>query len=109
MKVNALRVGIFENKSIGNCSNNGISSRYDSILLVCADGNIELDADNLPENVCTVCYDDVCGKEYAYIEPVSDPNQGYRGWMFGGCLCYSSDSRFTEISQYPLKLHDRQE
>ena len=29
--------------------------------------------------------------------------------MFGGNFCYTSDSRFREVSDYPLPIHDRLE
>jgi len=40
MQKNGMILSIFENKEIGNCSNNGISSRFNQVLLV---------GDNVPE------------------------------------------------------------
>ena len=99
----ALLVGIYENKAYGNCSNNGISAHFDHILLEHPRGPIEIDENNPPENFCRV---ETRG-DYKFIRPVKKPE--HLGWMNGGCICYSSDSRFHDISPYPLCFHDRQE
>ena len=109
MNMKAIPVSIFEDKRIGNCSNNGISARYDSILLAHPRGYIDVDMDNPPENFCVVKTRYIRGKEYKHIEPFKMPDEGHVGWMFGGCICHTSDSRFSELSLYPLNLHDRQE
>lgn len=101
----ALNVSIFESKGFGNCSNHGISERYNEILLICEDGNVEIDEDNLPENLCKIVTRTLFGKEHKHIEPVARPDGV--GWMSGGCICYTSDARFD--SDYPLSLHDRTE
>lgn len=101
----ALSVSIFEDKKIGNCSNHGISERYNEILLICEDGNVEIDEDNIPENLCKIVSSFWGGKEHKHIEPVAKPSGV--GWMSGGCICYTSDARFD--SDYPLSLHDRTE
>lgn len=102
----ALRVGIFENKWIGNCSNHGISETYDHILLVCPDGNVKIDEENPPANLCHIVERKLFGdgKIYRHVEPVAKPE--HLGWMYGGCLVYSSDARF---GNEPMRLHDRQE
>lgn len=43
---------------------------------------------------------------YYHAEPIDQPS-GMVGPMFGGNFCYSSDSRFREICQYPIPIHDR--
>lgn len=106
MKVRALGVDIFKS-SLGDCSNCGISSRFSEIMLLCDDGNHEIDMDNPPENLCKVVTRNLWGREYKHIEPVARPNGV--GWMSGGCVCYTCDSRFSNLTQYPLVLHDRQE
>lgn len=103
MKVRALEIDIYESKEIGNCSNNGISKRYKSILIECRDGNYEVDLDNAPENFCVI--GEILG--HKFVRPYANPTE--IGWMAGGSLVYSCDSRFREISEYPLSLHDRQE
>ena len=103
----ALPLGIYEEKGIGNCSNNGISSRFKEVLLICERGFIEVDENNPPENLVKLVTRNLFGKEYKHIEPVARPTGV--GWMAGGSLVYTCDSRFRELSQYPLSLHDRQE
>lgn len=102
----AISVDIFKSR-IGDCSNHGISERHTNILLLHESGNIEVDPNCIPENLCCVITRVIAGKPYKHIEPVSSPK--CVGWMSGGCICYSCDSRFHDLSEYPLKLHDRQE
>lgn len=99
----AISVSIYENKEIGNCSNHGISERFKNILIACDDGFIDVNGDE--ENLCKVVKRVIFGQEYVHVEPVAQP-KGI-GWMAGGSVVYSSDSRFNKISQYPLALHDR--
>lgn len=103
----ALPISIYEDKRIGNCSNGGISSRYSEVLLICEEGFIEIDESNPPENLVKLVVRNLWNKEYKHIEPVVRPTGA--GWMAGGTLVYSCDSRFRELSDYPLSFHDRQE
>lgn len=98
----ALSLDIFKYRK-EDYSNNGLSSKYNNILLVCDEGNIEYDENNPPENLC--CIDTVM--DHKYVRPVAKPTG--IGWMAGGTLVYSCDSRFRRMSEYPLCLHDRQE
>lgn len=43
------------------------------------------------------------GSEYIHMEPIE-----LGSYAFGGSFVYSSDSRFSDISKYPIPLHDRQ-
>jgi hypothetical protein len=106
MKATALRAEIFKHMS-GDCSNHGISSRFTDILILCDHGNEIIDMDNPPENLCKVVTRTLWGREYKHVEPMARPTGV--GWMSGGCVVYSCDSRFGELTQYPLVLHDRQE
>jgi hypothetical protein len=107
MKIKCISADIFESKSFGNCSNHGLSTRFKSVLLMHPYGHIEIDTEDLPENFCRIKEMSLGGKTYLYAEPHSKSE--HLGWMSGGCLVYSSDSRFHEFSDYPLVLHDRQE
>lgn len=104
----ALSVEIFK-WSLGDCSNHGISSRHKEILLECPTGPIEIDEKNPPENLCKVVKRDLGFTKYVHIEPVAEAKGA--GWMFGGTIVDTSDSRFREITgvEYPLHLHDRDE
>ena len=107
--VKALRVEIYEGKSIGNCSNDGISARYKDILLIHEEGYIDVDLDNPPENACKVVTRFLFGRYYKHIEPLKPVEKGNVGYMAGGSFAYCCDSRFGDISDYPLPIHDRQE
>ena len=104
MEVRALRVGIYKGSS-KDFSNNGISSRFDHAFVVCAEGAEVFDSENLPENLLVI--DSVWGHQFA--RPLRETDTGCVGWMNGGALVYTSDSRFHNLSEYPLCLHDRQE
>lgn len=105
----AIRLSVYESKDIGNCSNNGISERYDSVLLLHENGFIRIDEENPPENLVKLVVRNIGGKEYKHLEPVASPDKGAVGWMAGGSYAGCSDARFSELSDYPLSLHDRQE
>ena len=98
----ALPVYIYKHKG-ETCSNGGISERYNEILLLCEDGFVNVDMDNPPENVCKVVKRNLWGEDYFHVEPIAKPNG--IGWMYGGSIVNTSDSRFR--FDYPLKLHDR--
>lgn len=103
----ALELEIFKNRLFKGCSNNGISEKYETILIAHPRGFITIDENNPPENFCKVVEREIFGKKYLHVEPVAKPNG--IGWMDGGAVVYSCDGRFGDISQYPLCLHDRQE
>lgn len=102
----ALSINIYKHKN-RDCSNNGLSSRYNELLLICEEGNIDIDENNPPENLVKLVSRHLFGRDYLHIEPVAKP--GGAGWMSGGCVVYSCDSRFRRMSEYPLSLHDRDE
>ena len=103
----ALPVYIYKSE-LGDCSNNGISSKYTKILLIHPEGYVQVDENDPPENLCKLVERKLFGDEvYKHIEPVAEA-KGV-GWMASGALVYSSDSRFGELSDYPLVLHDRDE
>ena len=89
-----------------DCTNNGISSKYDTLLLV-GTVYIEVDDNNLPENAVKIVERKLFGKIYKHIEPCKKATQ--IGYMSGGNIAYSCDSRFRELSETPLLIHDRQE
>jgi hypothetical protein len=101
----ALPIYVYRNASIGDCTNNGISSNFDKLLLVHEEGFIPVDEDteNLVKVVTRNLYDGV----YKHIEPYKKATKV--GYMMGGNYASTSDSRFSKISKYPLAIHDRQE
>lgn len=103
-----LPINIYKHNN-SDCSNNGISANYNEVYLICEDGHIDLDENNLPNNVVRVVTKNVFDEEYKHIEPYAEKPSNKVGYMFGGCYCGCSDSRFRAISKYPLPLHDRTE
>lgn len=109
MKVQGLTVYVYKNPLFKNCSLNGISSRYDSLILIGegVEGPNTVDLDNPPENVVKLVKRRIyAGVEYLHVEPLDGHNAGGDKWyMAGGAFCYTSDSRFP--SHQPLSIHDR--
>lgn len=103
----ALPLYVLSNQTFKGCSNNGVSEKFDKLLLIHDEGFIDIDENDIPENVVKVITRNIMGKEYKHIEPYHKPIGV--GWMFGGSYASTSDSRFYKISQYPLAIHDRQE
>lgn len=110
MIAKALPVNIYKHKG-DDCSNGGISSRYNEILLLCDDGFINVDMDNPPENLCKVVKRNLWGRGYVHIEPIKEIGKDRTGYMHGGCVVSTSDSRFGRATgvDYPVNLHDRTE
>lgn len=102
----ALPISVYKCNSYGDCTNGGISSKYDRLLLICEDGFIEVDENNPPENLVEV----VEGfRGHKYIRPFKKADKNKTGYMMGGNYAGSNDSRFTKINPYPLPIHDREE
>lgn len=107
----ALPVSVYKNGKY-DCTNNGISSRFETLLLECKNGFITIDENDLPENLCIVQKRLIFGNLYYCIIPYKELNKDCVGWMMGGNFAYSSDSRFREMfdgCSYPIPIHDRQE
>ena len=87
-----------------DCSNNGISSNVNTILLA-GEGIPEIfDAcENAP--AFRLVKRNLLGGEYMHIEPWERPEGS--GWMYGGNIADTSDSR--KPWKYPVHIHDRQE
>lgn len=103
-KVNALGIRVYRDGALGDCTMNGVSSRYDELMLIHPRGPHEVDEDD--PRLVTIIIRNLSGREYRHIEPYR--NEG-RWFMDGGNIGYSCDSRFREFSEYPLKIHDRDE
>lgn len=118
MKINCLPIEVYKNGRFGDCTNNGISSRFSTLLLACPDGHITFDSDKeLPLNFCMIERRRLFGnEEHQSIIPATVDETGKvvarpGWWMFGGNIASTSDSRFTRLKghYYPLDIHDRQE
>ena len=99
-----LRVSTLRNADLGNCTNGGVSAKYNSFILT-GEGVPEIFK---PGNDCPelkLVYRP--GINYYHAEPVEGRWENSIGWMFGGNYITSSDSRFP--NRYPIPIHDRQE
>lgn len=108
-KVYALPVSVFRDAGGGDCSNGGVSSKYDRLLLIGngIEGFVEVDLDD-EEATKQVIYLErriLFGKQlYLTAYPFAKFTDG-KWRMFGGNFAYSSDSRFP--NEYPIPIHDR--
>lgn len=107
----ALRIAVYKNPLYKDCSNGGITERYDELLLVCYEGYIEIDEDNLPENLVVFHERTLGGERCGYLEPYAPCPAGCVGWMFGGSYAASCDSGFSRmVGIYgAVAVHDRTE
>ena len=105
----AIRLDVLRSSKYDDCSNNGVSARYNSLLIVSEEGWIDIDENNLPENLVKLVVRNIGGREYRHLEPVKPVDSDKVGYMSGGNFAYSCDSRFRRFSDYPLSIHDRQE
>ncbi len=103
-----ISVGIYKH-GCHDCSNGGISSEFDEVLIPHEQGYLNVDETNSPANLCKVVTKDFGFEIYTFCEPWASVDDGCVGWMAGGSIIYSCDSRFRELSKYPICLHDRQE
>jgi hypothetical protein len=113
-----ISVGILDNKWLGNCSNDGISDRFNKVMLI---NGAAWDAMSDPEKLklreeesfplVRTVERKIGGEVYIHAEPVDPPPPGFRGWMAGGAFLKCSDSRYRDVAgiNYPISLHDRME
>lgn len=101
-----LMADIYKNGT--DCSNHGISSMYDHVLIPCHNGPFEYAEGEEPANAVRVRRRRVMGRELVEFVPAS---AGERDWyMWGGTFVYTSDARFDELGfGGPVKLFDRTE
>lgn len=108
MKALPIEVYVTKRQRDCDCTNGGISSKYEQLLLVCDEGYVTIDEENPPENLVKVVTRNFGFGTFKHIEPVEKPIE--LGWMDGGNLAYSCDSRFSRLAgEYPLCVHDRQD
>lgn len=106
--IKALPVSVYRDGT--DCTNNGVSSRYRDLLVICPDGYINVDMDNPPENLVQVVKRRLFGQDIYHVEPWVSPKGA--GWMMGGNYAASCDSRFSRLigGMYgAVAIHDRQE
>jgi len=117
MKINYLDVEVYRSASLGDCTNGGVSSRFDKLLIACPDGPWSFDGEKeVPINFCMIEKRSVFGEICSSIVPATVDESGRvvkrpGWWMYGGNIASTSDSRFSDMKGhfYPLKIHDRRE
>ena len=116
----ALPINVYRTKRYGNvdCTNGGISAKYDELLIACDEGFVEVDENNVPENFAMVEMRHVYGTTIIptiYPADIVDGKAVPRGgkwWMMGGNYGATSDSRFSRMigGMYgAVAIHDRYE
>lgn len=87
-----------------NCSNGGISSRVDEVVILGLGKDAEVFKPSAKRPAVRIVKREFCNRIYLHAEPVDQP-EGLVGPCAGGTFIYSCDSRFP--SDYPIALHDR--
>ena len=114
----ALPVYVYRNGN-HDCTNGGISSKYDRLLVACDEGFIDIDPNNVPENFAMVEMRHVFGARIIPTIYPADINEkgevvprGGKWWMMGGNYGATSDGRFDRMigGMYgAVAIHDRYE
>ena len=95
----------------GDCSNGGLSSKYESCYIECEDG--WMDEDKVPADAIVKLEKGAFGTVHLVPEEPTDAN--HTPYMFGGCYVSTSDSRWSKmieklgLSHVAIALHDRTE
>jgi hypothetical protein len=110
-------VSILRDANGTDCSNGGISSKYNNAMLLVPDemigadgpiellgGAVEVDSSTLPENTFVLVRREIGGMPYFHAAPYF---LGKRHSCFGGNFLYYSGCGFRTISGYPIAIHDR--
>lgn len=111
-----LSVEIYKAADGRDCTNNGASSRHNSMIAF--DGDLEEIREYIEENEIDI---DEClylvrrklwGENHFYFKPLDLAlNKPNKCVMFGGNFACTSDSRYNEMvgDSYPRPIHDRTE
>ena len=102
-----LNVNIYK-PHYGDSSNGGISSQFDQAVVIDPSMPEIFEADK-DSPALKLVRRNIGGSVYIHAEPVDPCPSNQVGYMFGGCFVYTSDSRFRNVCQYPIPLHDRSE
>lgn len=99
-QADAFYVDVYRSNALGDCTNGGISSRHDVLLVLCtktnapSDVRVHVDLDNPPDNLAKIVASPFGG---AHIEPYANAGTTangapyYGGYMFGGNYAATSD------------------
>ena len=117
MKIRCLSVLVYR-FPLGDCTNSGVSSRNDRLLIPCSDGPDVVDTEiGLPDNFCHIEHRKLFGGDVYSIRPADVVNgeivdRGGKWYMDGGNFAHTSDSRFHRLvgGMYgAVAIHDRVE
>jgi hypothetical protein len=105
--MNGLIIEVYRDAHGYDTTNNGISSKYDSLTLI-GPGISGPFAPTPERPAVRMVVKNFAGDEYRSLVPCDDDGNLLPGWyMFGGNYAKTSDSRFP--FKYPLPIHDRLE
>lgn len=118
-KANAFYVDVYRSAALGDCTNDGVSSRHDTLIVLCtrtntdADTRVSVNLDDPPDNLAKLVASPLGG---VHIEPYAATGSGY---MFGGNYAATSDAPLSRALrafdatspcfQYAIPIHDRTE
>lgn len=87
-----------------DCTNDGVTSRVGMCVLY-GEGLPEIFEESADMPALLLHKRQIRGRDYFYAVPAdADTHHCY---MAGGNFVYTSDSRLSEICQYPISVHDR--
>lgn len=87
-------------------TNNGISSKFDELIVIGEDVPKRYKGNEDNSNVLKIVKRTLFGSEYLHAEPVNKP-AGVVGPMFGGNFIDVTGSMYGDVSKYPIAIHDR--
>lgn len=96
-----MMVSVYRDSSI-DCTNGGISSKYDHFIVLGMEGPFTPN-EKTPALRLVKRYISGIG-DYYHLAPLDCGGEHH--YMFGGNFAFTSDSRFGKISRYPLPIHD---
>jgi len=106
MPQKGLFVTVLKDANGSDCTNGGVTSKATRCIL--AGPGIEeifYETDEVP--ALKLVRRTIGGKPYLHAQPFAPVPPNACGYMFGGNFIYCSDSRFSEINNYPIPVHDR--
>ena len=117
MKIRCLPFYVYRNSTIGDCTNSGVSSMFNELLVYCPTGHRSFEStEEIPLNFCMVDKKVVMGKTHYNICPACVDDNGKvvkrpYWWMNGGNIAHACDSRVRDLTgdYSPLMIHDRRE
>lgn len=114
----ALPLSVYRNPRFQGCSLDGVSERFDEVLVLCPEGHVDIDPDDPPANLVRIVQKEGSfGPCTPHLEPVAPHPEGHTPWMSGGAVAGTCDSRWGDLLKtetdlthpVPLEIFDRSE